>query len=42
MAAQHDHKEESNLGTGLLGFGIALVWLAVVIYASHMIALAAH
>jgi hypothetical protein len=40
--AQHDHKEESNLGTGLLGFGIGFVWLLIVIYVSHLMALSMH
>ena len=42
MAAQHHDKEESNLGTGLMGFGIALLWLLVVIYVAHRMALGAH
>ena len=41
-AAHHDATEESNLGTGLLGFGIGLVWLLIVIYVAHLIALAMH
>lgn len=42
MAAEHHHKEESNLRTGLLGFGIALVWLLIVVYVAHLMALGAH
>ena len=50
MAAEHHHpgehhhppREESDLGTGLLGMGIALVWLAIVIWVSHLMALALH
>lgn len=48
MAAHHDPavhpeaKEESNLRIGLLGFGIGLVWLLIVIYVAHLIALGAH
>lgn len=42
MAAQHDHKEESNLRTGLVGFGIALVWLLIVVWVAHLMALGSH
>ncbi len=41
-AAHHEHKEESNLSSGLLGFGLGLVWLLIVIYAAHLLALASH